>query len=436
MVPVPKKLRSTVRSATTLRTWLKCEQLEDRLTPSAAAPPTYFFVHQSDTAATGEAPLVSAFNYLTEHAGRFGLTQADLADAIVTDHYRDADIGITHIYLRQSANGLAVENANINLAVADDGRVLSAAGGFVADLASRLPAGTPAPTLSASDAVIRAAAALGVTLSGQPVMTDTLGGVAAVTVFSAPELSLDAITARLHYMATDDGGVALGWQMVVRTADLDHWYDLSIDGATGAMNSLSDWVHDATYNVIEAPAESYQDGGFTIVTDPHDTTASPFGWHDTNGAAGAEFTDTRGNNVDAHLDRVNDNIPDGVRPDGGAALDFSGFTFNPTEAPTSVTNSLISQLNLFYAINYIHDVSYHYGFTEVAGNFQVNNYGRGGLGNDAVQGDALDGGGTNNANFATPPDGISPRMQQYIWTPANPDRAPGARLTSRVGTRR
>ena len=420
MFPVPKKLRSPVRRATTLRTWLRCEQLEDRLTPSAAAPPTYFFVHQSDTAATGAAPLASAFQYLSEHAGQFGLTQADLADAIVTDLYRDADTGITHIYLRQSANGLAVENANINLAVADDGRVLSAAGGFVADLASRLPAGTPA--LSASEAVIRAAAALGVTLSGQPVMTETLGGVAAVTVFSAPELSLDAITARLHYMATDDGGVALGWQMVVRTADLDHWYDLSIDGATGAMNSLSDWVSDATYNVIAAPAESYQDGGFTILTDPHDTTASPFGWHDTDGVAGAEFTDTRGNNVDAHLDRVNDNIPDGVRPDGGAALDFSGFTFDPTQAPTSATNSLISQLNLFYAINRIHDVSYQYGFTEAAGNFQVNNYGRGGAGGDAVQADALDGGGTNNANFGTPPDGSAPRMQQYIWTITNPDR--------------
>ncbi|HWP40395.1 MAG TPA: M36 family metallopeptidase, partial [Tepidisphaeraceae bacterium] len=36
--------------------------------------------------------------------------------------------------------------------------------------------------------------------------------------------------------------------------------------------------------------------------------------------------------------------------------------------------------------------------------------------------DAQDGGGTNNANFATPPDGFAPRMQMYLFTSPNPDR--------------
>ena len=52
--------------------------------------------------------------------------------------------------------------------------------------------------------------------------------------------------------------------------------------------------------------------------------------------------------------------------------------------------------------NLLHDVHYHYGFDEAAGNFQVNNYGHGGLGGDPVQADAQDGSGINNANFATP----------------------------------
>ena len=59
---------------------------------------------------------------------------------------------------------------------------------------------------------------------------------------------------------------------------------------------------------------------------------------------------------------------------------------------------------------------YRYGFTEAAGNFQVNNYGNGGLGGDAVNAEAQDGGGTNNANFGTPPDGTQPRMQMYVGT--------------------
>ncbi|MBK7226958.1 MAG: M36 family metallopeptidase [Saprospiraceae bacterium] len=70
--------------------------------------------------------------------------------------------------------------------------------------------------------------------------------------------------------------------------------------------------------------------------------------------------------------------------------------------------------NLFYWNNLIHDVTYNHGFTEAAGNFQVNNYGRGGVGADDVRAEAQDGGGTCNANFGTPPDGSRPTMQMYI----------------------
>ena len=78
--------------------------------------------------------------------------------------------------------------------------------------------------------------------------------------------------------------------------------------------------------------------------------------------------------------------------------------------------------NLFYVNNVVHDVFYRFGFTEAAGNFQANNYGRGGSGGDAVNAEAQDGGGTNNANFATPADGSPPRMQMYTWTDGTPAR--------------
>ncbi|HKX26067.1 MAG TPA: M36 family metallopeptidase, partial [Blastocatellia bacterium] len=72
--------------------------------------------------------------------------------------------------------------------------------------------------------------------------------------------------------------------------------------------------------------------------------------------------------------------------------------------------------NLFYFNNMMHDFSYRLGFTESAGNFQVSNLGRGGIGNDSVRAEAQDGSGTNNANFATPPDGQRPRMQMFLFT--------------------
>ena len=62
--------------------------------------------------------------------------------------------------------------------------------------------------------------------------------------------------------------------------------------------------------------------------------------------------------------------------------------------------------NLFYWNNVIHDVTHNYGFDEASGNFQVNNYGNGGLGNDDVRAEAQDGSGRNNANFGTDVDGV------------------------------
>ena len=66
--------------------------------------------------------------------------------------------------------------------------------------------------------------------------------------------------------------------------------------------------------------------------------------------------------------------------------------------------------------NIIHDMTWHYGFDEAAGNFQNTNQSVQGNAGDEVQAEAQDGGGTNNANFATPPDGGNGRMQMFLWT--------------------
>ena len=406
---------------------LQCERLEDRVTPHGGAetiaeylPPSNFVVNTLSPLSDAP-PLQIALDYLRVNAAKFGATAADFAGSIVTSQFLDVKTGITHLYLRQTVNGLEVENANMSVAVNWNGRMVSAGGGYVANLASKLPT-TVTPISTPLSAIWDAGDALGLTYTQDPILIASPQGVAHESVISAPDLSLDAVTAKLHYIPTVGGGATLGWKIIARTPDFDHWYNLTVADGTGEMIAQHDWVHDASYNVIAAPAESPQDGGFTILNNPHDTTASPFGWHDTDGVAGAEFTDTRGNNVDAHLDTNADNVADGTRPDGGAALNFSGFTFNPAGAPTTAQNQAMAQLNLFYAINYIHDVQYKYGFDEAAGNFQVNNYGNGGLGGDAVQADAQDGSGTNNANFQTPPDGLAPRMQQYIFDITTPNR--------------
>lgn len=90
------------------------------------------------------------------------------------------------------------------------------------------------------------------------------------------------------------------------------------------------------------------------------------------------------------------------------------FDFDPAWAdPKTYTNASVTQL--FYTANMYHDLLYDLGFNEAAGNFEANNNGAGGKGNDAVTLNAQVGGSFNNANFLTPEDGKAGRMNMLLW---------------------
>ena len=407
------------------------EALEVRTVLDAAPfelPPQYYLTNP-DGFLTGPAdgdPLDIARSYLVAHAPDLGLSAADLEGMKVTDRYVSDQTQATHLYLRQVVAGLEVAQADLSVHVAPAGQIISVGGGFVPGLTELVANGQIVlePTLTAEEAAQRAAASLGVVLDGEPAMVH-MAEDGMSCVIAAPGLSLDDVSARLHLVPSSYGTAALSWQLIVRTPDNQHWYDLSVDAHAGHVTSQIDWSNDASYNVLPIPTESPNFGSFQIVVDPHlaSPVASPFGWHDTNGSPGAESTLTIGNNVDAHLDRDGNNVADaGGRPDGGPGLNFN-FTFDPALTPLQNANAAVT--NLFYWNNVLHDVHYVYGFTPAAGNFQTNNYGQGGLGNDAVQADAQDnanGGSVNNANMAVPPDGTAPRMQMYEFALTSPRR--------------
>ncbi|MCE5268513.1 MAG: M36 family metallopeptidase [Planctomycetaceae bacterium] len=412
---------------------LRFESMEERALLSISASMLPVLPHQYNlenlagylSEPSSQAPIDIAKQYMASHASQLGLTTADVANSAVTDCYQDSDSGITHIYLRQQYNDLEVSDANFVVNVMADGRVINAAGGFVSGLSSttKMMGATLAvsPTLSASQALASLADPLG--LPSSTVSTLAMGPRAMVSadqaaVLAANSYSLDPIPARLHYVPTAEGGVALAWDYILRTPDGEHWYDVSADAASGQLVKASDWVDHASYDVFARPVESPSDGSRSVVTDPQDPAASPYGWHDTNGVAGAEYTDTRGNNVFAQED-TDANNSGGFRPDGGASLNFD-YTLDLAQAPSTYQSAAIT--NLFYWNNLCHDIHYKYGFTEAAGNFQVINYSGQGVGNDPVQADAQDGSGTNNANFYTPPDGTSPRMQMFRFNYTSPGR--------------
>jgi len=167
----------------------------------------------------------------------------------------------------------------------------------------------------------------------------------------------------------------------------------------------------ASYNVFAFPTEAPTFGARTLLTNPWDLTASPEGWHSdgTN-----HYTITRGNNAFAYTDENATNTPQ-FSPDGGANRAFD-FPLDVTAAHTTYTSAAVT--NLFYNSNKMHDVFYKFGFTESARNYQVNNFGNGGAGNDPVLAESRDGSGLNNANFNPGADGTSGRMQMFLFSPA------------------
>ena len=269
-------------------------------------------------------------------------------------------------------------------------------------------------------------------------------------IYSNGNISLENIPVKLVYQPLENNTIRLAWDLSIYLLDASHYYSVRVDAVTGELLDTNDWVVSCTfgeagthshnnsddsgnsilfdtkaavslsaaggaqYRVFPIPAESPNHGPEALVADPSDEVASPFGWHDTDGVAGAEFTITRGNNVWAYEDMSGSNS--GTSPDGGATLDFD-FPFDLTVQPAAYVDAATT--NLFYMNNILHDVLYQYGFDEEAGNFQANNYGNPGNGNDMVRAEAQDGSGTNNANFSTPPDGGSGRMQMFLWSGAS-----------------
>ena len=190
----------------------------------------------------------------------------------------------------------------------------------------------------------------------------------------------------------------------------------------------------------------------------YDSIASPNGWIDDCPAGGctANQTQTLGNNVLACMDQVNPQntcdagtttvIDGNGRPTGNPDVNGRNRNFFGTTPRDFETNFLpppqggdpnagqtatgdgssgtapIDQFrrgvitHLFYSLNWYHDKLFELGFDEAAGNFQLTNFSGQGLGNDRVLADVDDGSGTNNANFSTPPDGASGRMQMYRFT--------------------
>ncbi|MBI5773281.1 MAG: M36 family metallopeptidase, partial [Verrucomicrobia bacterium] len=376
--------------------------------------------------------------FLHEHREIFGHGPAEVEASRVKRDYVTAHNGLRTVVWQQELDGLEVFEATVVAHTTAREELVSVSSQMLPDLDRAADRGTPnrraqqsAPTITAAQAVALAAREVGEELdAGEVIFTDAATGAEMKQKFRANRALTGDADARLVWLPADGGKLRLCWAVIFTSQKRGEMFHTLIDAETGEARfrrCLTHYISPISLRVYTSDSPTpFSPGHPTPLTNQPptvarqlltlsalNTNASPNGWIDDG------VNETRGNNVDAHTDLNADNIADLPRPQGSPFRVFD-FPMDLAQAPSTYPSAAVAQL--FYWCNWYHDKLYELGFTEAAGNFQGTNFGRGGVGNDAVQADAQDGSGTDNANFSTPPDGFPGRMQMYVFSSPTPDR--------------
>ena len=383
-------------------------------------------------------PHRAAKAFLKEHRALFGHGPEVLAMARVKREFVSPHNGLRTVVWEQQLDDIAVFEGVLIAHTTKAGELVNLCSLFVPDAPQAANRGVPnraalqaAPAITAALAIAKAAQNIGEKVEGDQVVSlaEAAAGGEKRQPFKAPGLP-GATEAQLVWLPMNPDTLRLCWDVILTSGSRGEMFRVLVDVETGEVlvrHCLTAYLSDASFRVFTSDSPSpFSPGHPTPLTNQPplvprqlitwpalNATASPNGWINDSD------NETRGNNVDAHLDRNNDNQPDLPRPQGSPNRVFD-FPMDLNQHPTNYSPATVAQL--FYSCNWMHDRLYEMGFTEAAGNFQNNNFGRGGLGNDALQADAQDGGGYNNANMSTPPDGSPPRMQMYLFNGPTPFR--------------
>ncbi|MFN4123197.1 MAG: M36 family metallopeptidase [Flavobacteriales bacterium] len=372
---------------------------------------------------------------LQKESGKHNLKPSDFEHLEMLSNYVDRHSKVNYITLQQSVGGYRVHNAFLQIALNSKLEIVSIHNSAIDNIQERIKAGFASEIVAVFQAAVNHLALPKVTVLS---VAQPLGN--NMYQIKVEGLKKDVVVEKILYPA-NESNVVSAWRVELQPINSPDWWNIIISDAD--LNVLATYNYNreckhseigksshyhhtcemeehhvsmatdaiGAYKVFPFPVESPIFGPRSLIQDASDAVASPFGWHDTNGQPGADFLITRGNNTFVYED-ANDSDTPGYSPNGGNNLVFD-FPYLFENSPLQNRDAALT--NLFYWNNLIHDVLYHNGFDEESGNFQQNNYGRGGLQNDHVIVEGQDGGGTNNANFATPPDGSNPRMQVYLW---------------------
>jgi uncharacterized protein (TIGR03437 family) len=381
------------------------------------------------TAQTDRATLTRRF--LKDNYELFQLSTAETDALSVARRVQDQHNGAAHVTLAQTHAGIEVFQAEFSAHFDRTGALLAASGELIPGLAQKV--NRVQPRLTATEALRLAAEHSGLSGLGIIELKQAAEGSNARQLLRNPEAFEREVEAKLVYFPLSVAEVRLAWQMTLWQRETPDVYLLLLDAERGSLlyrynltwyeqnqsvarglvfitdsprpDSPQQNLNPPVVGRLELPFQAAPFNGRTLfaANDPH------LDWW-----AGAGATGLVSNNTDTHLDRDNNNAADTPRltaSDGN----FS-FPLDLSQSPTSADNQRAALANLFYWTNRFHDIMYSFGFTEAAGNFQTNNFSLGGRGGDPIQAQAQDGGGLNNANFASGADGTTARVQMYLFS--------------------
>ena len=415
---------------------LKVEYNRDLQIPEVIAPDPQHGKAVMSQASNARRPDVLK-GFLKQNKELVGASDEQVADLKVTADYTNPDGGLSFARLEQEINGIPVFRGEINAGFTRKGELFRVINNFAPGLEADSVSsnfGSPA------DAVRAAAGNIKHELDETELASFTQDQSGRKMKFGASDW---AKTAEKMYFPTEPGIAIPAWRVLIwqpRNA-----YTVIVDAETGSVlwrkNLTEDQTQAATYYV-------YRNSNSMIDVADNPAPLTPGPVSPLLGTQGALLTrqpvtligneapnqfntvgwitgpavTTMGNNVVSGLDLVS---PDGN--EAGTSVTANAYVFDstwnpppgnpaPGDSPSSAQARKGAVIQQFYIMNRYHDEMYRLGFTEEALNFQNDNFGRGALGNDAVQAQGQDYNGTNNANFSTPPDGGAPRMQMYLWT--------------------
>jgi extracellular elastinolytic metalloproteinase len=237
-----------------------------------------------------------------------------------------APSGVTHLTFGQRVAGLDVYGTYVRAAMTGRGELVS-----VVENLAPVPAVLPPTPLTARMALN---AVLSEHFAGGPELEE-LRESGATAVFGRDSRFLEDPTATMVAVPLENGAMQRGYLVV--TWDRNNLLRHTVVGAGGRILVDELRTNTDTYKIFpDHPGNSAQ----VVVPGPGAGNEwSPVGWVTSN--------TTVGNNVDAYLDRDNNNAPDTNGRPVSSTQTFE-YTVDLTQSPTTTTNQMAAVTSLFY----------------------------------------------------------------------------------------